>query len=88
MTFQCQVNGSLSAQACGSRKADSIFCCEIIGPHDRCRVGEHTIAHERAGNGYSCTSIQVNLLVAAAPPPTTEQLERLRALLPPIGGQA
>lgn len=52
--FQCQVAHRLSSQACGSRNADSIFLCEVIGPHERCRVGEHTIRHERAGNGYSC----------------------------------
>lgn len=54
--FQCQVAGQLSVQACGA-KADEIYVCEEIGPHERHRVGQHTILHALAGNGYSCESI-------------------------------
>lgn len=53
----CQVNQMLPAQSCGSREADSIYLCEVIGPHDRCRVGRHTIEHSRLGNGHSCESV-------------------------------
>lgn len=59
--IQCQVVDSLSVQACGG-KADQIYRCEIIGPEGhRHRVGPHTILHDRAGNGYSCESIEAYL---------------------------
>lgn len=60
MRFQCQVTHNLSAQACG-KPADQVYVCEEIGPHDRCLVGEHTIAHAQAGNGYSCDFIQLGV---------------------------
>lgn len=61
----CQINGAwdeqrstkLPAQCCG-KKADQIWKCEVIGPHERCEVGEHTIIHERLGNGHHCESIE------------------------------
>ena len=60
-TFQCQVNGKLSAQACGSREADSIYRCEVIGPHERHLVGRHTIEHSLAGNGFLCEFVEMHL---------------------------
>lgn len=53
----CQINARLPAQCCG-KKADQIYKCEVIGPHERCQVGEHTIIHERLGNGHSCSAIE------------------------------
>jgi hypothetical protein len=53
----CQIVRGLPLQCCG-KPADQIYKCEEIGPHERCKVGEHTIVHERRGNGYSCESVQ------------------------------
>ncbi len=61
----CQINGrwdeqrgtKLPAQCCG-KKADQIYKCEVIGPHEHCQVGEHTIIHERLGNGHPCSAIE------------------------------
>lgn len=56
--YQCQVRDHRpSLQACGA-KADEIYVCEQIGPHDRHKVGEHTILHALNGNGYSCEAIE------------------------------
>jgi hypothetical protein len=44
-------------QSCGKR-ADQIYKCEEIGPHENHKVGDHTIVHERYGNGYSCARIE------------------------------
>lgn len=56
---QCQVIKGRSPQAACNGHADSVFKCEVIGPHERHRVGEHTIWHERYGNGYSCDLVEV-----------------------------
>lgn len=61
----CQIEGTwdevrktkLPAQCCG-KPADQIWKCEVIGEHERCQVGEHTIIHERLGNGHSCEAIE------------------------------
>lgn len=54
----CQVRKNLPAQACGE-PADQIYKCEQIAPPGHiCAVGEHTILHERMGNGYSCTAVE------------------------------
>lgn len=63
----CQINGPfdekrgtrLPAQCCGL-PADQIYKCEQIAPPGhRCKVNEHTILHERMGNGYSCGVVEV-----------------------------
>jgi hypothetical protein len=62
----CQINGpfdeerktKLPAQCCGL-PADQIWKCEqIAAPGHRCRVNDHTILHERMGNGYSCSYVE------------------------------
>lgn len=60
LVVQCQVNGwpRRSLQAACDGHADSIFKCEVIGPHEHHKVGEHTIWHERYGNGRSCAQIE------------------------------
>jgi hypothetical protein len=65
----CQINGPfdemrktwLPAQCCGL-PADQIFKCEQIAPPGhRCQVNDHTILHERMGNGYGCWSVEDRL---------------------------
>lgn len=62
----CQISGRwderrrtrLPAQCCGL-PADQIYKCEqISAPGHRCRVGDHTILHERMGNGYTCSAVE------------------------------
>jgi hypothetical protein len=62
----CQINGpfdeerktKLPAQCCGL-PADQIWKCEqIAAPGHRCQVNDHTILHERMGNGYSCSAVE------------------------------
>jgi hypothetical protein len=62
----CQINGPfdeerktrLPAQCCGL-PADQIYKCEqIAAPGHRCQVNEHTILHERMGNGYLCSAVE------------------------------
>ncbi len=62
----CQINGPfdevrgsfLPAQCCGE-KADQIYLCEEIAPPGhRHRVGNHTILHERMGNGRPCADVE------------------------------
>lgn len=36
---------------------EAIWQCEVIGPHTTHRWSGHLIAHERAGNGWSCQVI-------------------------------
>lgn len=64
--YVCQINGPfdeergtrLPAQCCGL-PADQIYKCEqIAAPGHRCQVGDHTILHERMGNGYSCSAVE------------------------------
>lgn len=68
-TVICQINGTfdeirhtrLPAQCCGL-PADQIYKCEQIAPPGhRCQVGDHTILHERMGNGYSCAAVEQQL---------------------------
>lgn len=58
--FQCQVSGwpRRSLQAACDGQADSIFKCEVIGPHEEHKVGQHTIWHERYGNGATCSGVE------------------------------
>jgi hypothetical protein len=57
----CQINDKLPAQCCGL-PADQIYRCEEIAPQGhRCRVGDHTILHERMGNGYTCSAVEQQL---------------------------
>ena len=65
--YICQISGPwdevretrLPAQCCGE-KADQIYKCEqIAAPGHRCQVGDHTILHERMGNGYACSAVEV-----------------------------
>lgn len=61
MIVICQINGRLPAQCCGQH-ADQIYLCEQIAPPGhRCQVGEHTILHERMGNGYTCATVEDQL---------------------------
>lgn len=63
----CQISGPwdeerltrLPAQCCGL-PADQIYKCEQIAPpgQHRCRVGDHTILHDRMGNGYACSAVE------------------------------
>lgn len=48
-------DGPRSLLTCPVREA--IYQCEVIGPHTRHRWSDHTISHERFGNGYSCRAI-------------------------------
>lgn len=66
-TVICQINGAfdekrktrLPAQCCGE-PADQIYKCEQIAPPGhRHQVGDHTILHERMGNGYSCSAVDL-----------------------------
>lgn len=65
----CQINGPwypssgrLPAQCCGL-PGDQIYRCEQLAPSGhRCRVGDHTILHERMGNGYTCDAVQQRLI--------------------------
>ena len=36
---------------------ESVHQCEVIGPHEVHQWSDHTISHERFGNGYSCRAI-------------------------------
>ena len=65
----CQINGAfdevrhtrLPAQCCGE-PADQIYKCEQIAPPGhRHQVGDHTILHERMGNGYACSAVEDQL---------------------------
>jgi hypothetical protein len=62
----CQISGPwdgergtrLPAQCCGL-PADQIWKCEqIAAPGHRCQVNDHTILHERMGNGYGCSAVE------------------------------
>ena len=64
--YVCQISGPwdeerstrLPAQCCGL-PADQIWKCEQIAPPGhRCQVDDHTILHERMGNGYSCGAVE------------------------------
>lgn len=64
--YVCQIRGPfdevrktrLPAQCCGL-PADQIYKCEQIAPPGhRCQVDDHTILHERMGNGYSCSAVE------------------------------
>jgi hypothetical protein len=66
----CQISGPfdeqrrtrLPAQCCG-QPADQIYKCEQVAPPGhRCRVGEHTILHERMGNGWPCSAVEDQLV--------------------------
>jgi hypothetical protein len=62
----CQIDGPwdgqrrtrLPAQCCGL-PADQIYKCEqVAAPGHRCQVDDHTILHERMGNGRSCADVE------------------------------
>jgi hypothetical protein len=36
---------------------ESLWRCEVIGPHERHRWSDHLIVHERIGNGYACEAV-------------------------------
>lgn len=40
---------------------ESRWRCEVIGPHTRHRFSDHLVRHERAGDGYSCRSIDTTV---------------------------
>jgi hypothetical protein len=77
----CQINGTfdevrqtrLPAQCCGE-PADQIYKCEQIAPPGhRHQVGNHTILHERMGNGWSCAAVEQQLHERGGPRGWTEQ---------------
>lgn len=41
---------------CPARESGG-YQCEVIGPHERHAIGDHTIRHALMGNGYTCRSI-------------------------------
>lgn len=54
----CQVaRVGVDQLTCPHRESGGVQC-EVIGSHDRHRVGEHTIQHYHWGNGWSCTNIE------------------------------
>lgn len=55
----CQVAHQLPEACCGYRSEDpgSVYQCEVIGPHEKHRIGDHTITHSLQGNGYTCVAI-------------------------------
>jgi hypothetical protein len=60
-TLICQINGTLPSQCCGL-PADQIYRCEQVAPPGhQCQVGDHTILHERMGNGYACSAVEQQL---------------------------
>ena len=59
-TVICQINGTLPAQCCG--EPEQVYRCEQIAPPGhKHQVGEHTILHERMGNGYACSAVEQQL---------------------------
>lgn len=57
----CQVRHQLPDACCGYRSEDpgSVYQCEVIGPHEKHRIGDHTITHSLQGNGHSCEQIDL-----------------------------
>lgn len=53
----CQVVGPEYAEWCDYRESGGMRC-EVVGPHRKHYWSEHTIAHERMGNGYSCAAVE------------------------------
>lgn len=54
----CQVRYRGLAQLTCDHRESGGKRCEELGEHEHHRVGVHTIDHERAGNGYTCRSIE------------------------------
>lgn len=38
---------------------EGIYRCQVVGPHSRHRVSQHTIDHAAWGNGYACSAMLV-----------------------------
>lgn len=54
----CQlVNGAHYRRLTTCPYRESIWGCEVIGPHTRHRWSEHLMVHERVGNWYSCRAV-------------------------------
>lgn len=53
----CQMRDPFDPRlTCEFRESGGIRC-EVDGPHTVHRIGNHSIFHSRAGNGYSCSYI-------------------------------
>lgn len=52
----CQVADPALPLPCTAEESGG-YRCEVYGPHTAHRIGEHTIAHSLAGNGYTCAAI-------------------------------
>lgn len=53
----CQVVSHRYRRALSCPEKEAVWRCEVIGPHTRHRWSDHTIAHERYGNGHSCWTV-------------------------------
>lgn len=57
---ECQVGGGDHWLECPNYDdAGRGYQCEVLGPHVRHRVSDHTIAHNRRGNGFHCSEIAI-----------------------------
>jgi len=54
-TKRCQVVACEKLQ-CDHQESGGQYC-EVLGPHTKHGYSEHTINHERYGNGYACSAI-------------------------------
>jgi hypothetical protein len=55
----CQVTGlRTTALLCSEVESGGYRCENTTVPHTQHFVGFHTIAHDRAGNGYTCEGIE------------------------------
>ncbi|MDG4792098.1 hypothetical protein O7626_40500 [Micromonospora sp. WMMD1102] len=67
MTATCQVADPVVKLSCGVAESGG-FRCEVTGPHNKHRIGGHTIAHALAGNGYACSAINPGAAAAGRAP--------------------
>lgn len=52
----CQVVDYDDQLTCPARESGG-WGCEVVGPHVQHRIGDHTIRHVLAGNGYACAAV-------------------------------
>lgn len=60
MAWICQVARPDLKLPCGWRESGG-YQCEVLGEHDAHKIGEHTINHSLAGNGYPCAAIDPSM---------------------------
>jgi hypothetical protein len=56
MVDVCQVDQPTVNLSCTWRESGG-YRCEVVGPHEQHKIGEHTIRHSLAGNGHTCSAI-------------------------------